>query len=302
MRETALTNAVTLRIMPQLSARDVEEITALYTGAIALDGGQPFAADRDWLRGWYLGATGVGTFDKGGRLVGICARRSATVAGVPRTEVFGQVDPAHRRLGIGTRLLAEILDGHTATAPILLRTESLTDSAHALYERHGLRQTFAEDVMSLSLASDDVPATVPTDIVLTEWTRDNAPRFFAVYDEAFRARPGFPGWSMTQWVEWHTDDDDFRPDWSLLATTGGTDVGFVVGAGGTSGWIVQIGTVPAARSQGIASLLITEAVRRMRVEGMHSVHLNVNINNPRARGVYERLGFSTTGRRARYEA
>ena len=94
-------------------------------------------------------------------------------------------------------------------------------------------------------------------------------------------------------------DPDFRADWTLLASVAGADAGFI--AGDTGGWIAQVGVVPAARRQGIATRLIVEVLRRMREAGETRAVLDVNVNNPGAIAVYERLGFARAGRRARYE-
>jgi ribosomal protein S18 acetylase RimI-like enzyme len=99
-------------------------------------------------------------------------------------------------------------------------------------------------------------------------------------------------------VEWISDDEDFRADWTLLASLGTADVGFI--AGETTGWIAQLGVVPSARGRGIGAYLIGEAVRRMRSAGESSVTLNVNIDNPPAAALYRRLGFTRIGGRARY--
>ena len=60
--------------------------------------------------------------------------------------------------------------------------------------------------------------------------------------------------------------------------------------------------VPAERGSGLGAGLTAEALRRMRGDGETQVFLDVNINNPTAARVYERLGFVVVGRRARYES
>jgi ribosomal protein S18 acetylase RimI-like enzyme len=40
----------------------------------------------------------------------------------------------------------------------------------------------------------------------------------------------------------------------------------------------------------------------MRVAGETTITLNVNVDNPHATALYRRLGFTKTGRRARYQA
>jgi ribosomal protein S18 acetylase RimI-like enzyme len=146
-----------------------------------------------------------------------------------------------------------------------------------------------------------LPAThAPSGLTLSQWGQADPARFYAVYQASFRERPGFPGWPRERWIEWIRDDEDFRPEWTLLATIDGSDVGFVVGE--ARGWIAQMGVVPSARGRDIGAMMIAEAVQRMRSAGETTVTLNVNVDNPHAAALYRRLGFTRTGRRARYEA
>jgi ribosomal protein S18 acetylase RimI-like enzyme len=138
---------------------------------------------------------------------------------------------------------------------------------------------------------------------LREWSVQLAGEFFAVYAAAFADRPGFPGWSCEQWIEWISDDPDFAPQWTLLADAEGRNLGFVAGAPDphrSAGWIVQAGVLPDARNCGLGSALVAEVMRRMLADGRQAVLLNVNTNNPGAASVYRRLGFRTIGQRARY--
>jgi ribosomal protein S18 acetylase RimI-like enzyme len=95
-----------------------------------------------------------------------------------------------------------------------------------------------------------------------------------------------PGWAQERWIEWISDDEDFRPEWTLLATIDGNDVGFIVGE--ATGWIVQMGVVPTARGKDIGARLIAEAVQRMRSAGETTITLNVNVDNPHATALYSR--------------
>jgi ribosomal protein S18 acetylase RimI-like enzyme len=127
-----------------------------------------------------------------------------------------------------------------------------------------------------------------------------ADQFFAVYQVAFRERqrPGYPAWSQEKWLAWlETDDDDFRPGLSLLATHDDIPSGFIVCA---DMWIVQMGVVPEQRRRGIGSALVIEALKRFRAADCDHVLLDVNVNNPGAARVYTQLGFERVGRRARY--
>ncbi|MCA2212307.1 GNAT family N-acetyltransferase [Jidongwangia harbinensis] len=180
---------------------------------------------------------------------------------------------------------------------VTVETESLVPAAEALFRSRGLRQVFAEDVLRIDL-TEAVPEPVwPPGTVLRDWSGDTAPRFFAVYQAAFRERPGFPGWSAEEWIGDADEDADFRPRLSVLATVPGVgDAGFLLAE---SDRIAQVGVVPAARGAGVGAALVREALRRMRAGGAVRASLEVNVNNPAGR-LYRRLGFIPAGRRARY--
>jgi len=268
-----------------VSQADAPAIMALSGAALAVDGGSPFAAAEWLIRRWYTGGTeaSLAALD-GGEMVGACARRPAAEPGGP-ARIAGVVAPGRRGQGIGGRLLDFALTG--VRGPVLAETECLTGPADALFRGRGLRQTFAEDVMSMPLrngpqSADAGPRTADAgsraahaapELAFTEWTPAAAPRFFAMWEAAFRDRPGFPGWSAATWIEWISDDEDFRADWTLLASRGGADVGFVAGAAG--GWIVQVGVIPAARGMRISAALMGEVFRRMVAAGESRTMLNV---------------------------
>lgn len=304
-----------------LGEADLPALTGLASACLSADGGQPFAASPAFLRRSYLsgaeswaGFAGDTGGDTGGNTGGdtlVCVsslRRTPPDGGDGEPAVTtGLVHPAWRRRGIG----GHAFDWAVATAGpagVRAQTEALGDGAHALYLSKGLSQVFAEDVMRLAASATLPPAPAPAGLVLSQWGQSQGGqsqgadpvRFHGVYERAFRERPGFPGWPRERWIEWIGDDEDFRADWTLLATLGGTDVGFI--AAEATGWIAQLGVVPQARGMGIGALLITEAVRRMRAAGETDITLNVNINNPHAAALYRRLGFTVTGRRARYQA
>ena len=91
--------------------------------------------------------------------------------------------------------------------------EELTDEIIARYAAEGYTLVFAEDVMrrDLSDLSDLPELALPAGLTLAAWTSDAIPAFFAAYAAAFADRPGFPGWTQERWVEWTSDDPDFRP-------------------------------------------------------------------------------------------
>jgi mycothiol synthase len=186
-----------------------------------------------------------------------------------------------------------------ADRPRVLRltTEALTPPAERLYLRHSFTRQFAEDVMRRDLRAALPEAPFPPGVTISTWAPELAGHFFEAYQAAFRERPGFPGWSAQEWVEWATGDAGFQPAMSLLARDGERPIGFIVC---DDAWIVQVGTHPAWRGRGLGAALVVEALRRFQAAGAAHVTLDVNDNNPGAARVYARLGFEVIGRRARY--
>ncbi len=152
--------------------------------------------------------------------------------------------------------------------------------------------------MRRDLAAPLPDVLLPSGIRFSTWAPALAGQFFAVYQAAFRERPGYPDWSQEKWLTWlETDDDTFRPMFSLLATHDDLPVGFIVC---DERWIVQMGVQPEWRGRGIGSALVIEVLKRFRAAGGDHVLLDVNLDNPGAARVYTRLGFEQVGRRARY--
>jgi mycothiol synthase len=198
-----------------------------------------------------------------------------------------------------SEVTAPAVVGSEVAAPVTVECEGFTAGAAELFAGRGLTQVFGEDVMRIKLAAGDrFEAGWPDGAAVVEWSAATAVRFYAVYLASFRDRPGFPDPTAEEWIEENTEDDDFRPEWSIMVTLPGHgDVGFVTVA---DGWIVQVGVVPAVRGTGLGGALIRESLRRMAAAGASEAWLTVNVNNPSAAGLYRRLGFDDMGQRARY--
>jgi ribosomal protein S18 acetylase RimI-like enzyme len=311
----AVIDAVTWAPLP---FEDDADLVALAARCLAADGGLPLAADPAFLRRRWTtpGTLNIQARTGAGLLVAAGALRPGTT-GSGATFV-GLVDPDGRGRGLGARLLDWGLDeAARVPGPATVETESLTAEAEALFAARGLRQVFAEDVLRVDLTRAMPDPAVPDQrwpegrppegrppdgrwpegTTLAVWSAETAARFHRVYEAAFRERPGFPGLPAERWIAETADDDEFRPDWSVLATAPGLgDAGFVTAA---TDWIVQVGVIPSARGRGIGAALVTEALRRMGADGATHAWLDVNIDNPAVR-LYRKLGFEHRGRRARY--
>ncbi|MFF7442486.1 GNAT family N-acetyltransferase [Streptomyces sp. NPDC008122] len=78
----------------------------------------------------------------------------------------------------------------------------------------------------------------------------------------------------------------------LPVAVGGVD--YTVGPGAGTLW--QLGVLPALQSCGIGTFLIGSAEQRIAARGLTRAELGVEEGNPRARALYERLGYRAFGR------
>lgn len=276
------------------------------------DGGIAFLNEPDNLKSRYFregpGAA-IGAFAADERLVACATVHLSREADAERAIIAGQVRPDAGNRGIGSYLMdwsraqAQAL---FTTAPddkrrLQIATESLTDSADRLYRAHGFEPVDVQLIMRRDLSRPLPDRRLPPGVTIQRWQPDLADQFFQAYQASFRERPGFPGWSAAEWIRW-TDDDNLRPEWSLLAKADGAPLGFVTaGVEHVDSFVMQIGVIPGQRRRGLASALMAEMMRRMRAAGETTTELTVNLNNPGAIQTYARLGFETVGRRARYE-
>lgn len=65
-----------------------------------------------------------------------------------------------------------------------------------------------------------------------------------------------------------------------------------------TGVFSQLATMDRLHGLGIATMLIAAAEQRVRAQGLTFAALGVEDDNPRARRLYERLGYQASGRRA----
>jgi ribosomal protein S18 acetylase RimI-like enzyme len=61
--------------------------------------------------------------------------------------------------------------------------------------------------------------------------------------------------------------------------------------------VVDIGFLPERRGRGVGRTLLEWAQQSARAAGAEGIDLQVTIDNPRARALYQRLGFRAEGER-----
>jgi mycothiol synthase len=291
-----------------LEPADVPAILALAAACLAVDGGLPLNATD--AREYYLPAcpgASIGAFQIDGPLVASAAVRPTHTMLEYQATIVGQVHPTYRRRGFGAFLLkwsiaqaGRLLAICPADRPHVLQitTESLTEAGERFLERHGFAQQSAAYVMRRDLKTPLPDIPLPSGIRFAAWVPALASEFYAVFQAAYREFPFLPDQNLGEWVAWlGPDEDDFRPQMSLLAHCEDLPVGAIVCA---DRWISGIGVRPEWRERGIGSALMLEALRRFQAAGDDHVLLCVNVSNPRAARVHTRLGFVRVGRRAHY--
>lgn len=184
----------------------------------------------------------------------------------------------------------------------IIRCEAITDEIITSYAEQGFVLDFAEEVMHFGLSQPLPQADVPLSVSCFPWEADRTHEFFAAYEASFRDRPGFPHWSKEQWVTWVSGDPAFRPDLSWVAIEQGQPVGFVTNEQESAqiGYIIQIGVHPQWRRRGLAAALMARSLHAWQAEGKETVMLHVNVNNPGAIRLYQKLGFTIVARRGAF--
>jgi ribosomal protein S18 acetylase RimI-like enzyme len=119
----------------------------------------------------------------------------------------------------------------------------------------------------------------PEDLPWCRWS-GSAAHLVSVAKELERARRG------------EVDYLAVCPPSGLPVAVGGIDYAENAGAG----TLYQLSVHGALQSCGIGTILIRAAEQRIVARGLHRAELGVEENNPRARALYERLGYVAYGR------
>ncbi|MEU1842416.1 GNAT family N-acetyltransferase [Micromonospora sediminicola] len=279
------TDAVTWE---QFGEEHLAELTRLAEACLAIDGGLPLFTRTPLLRARLLQTRTLGAWHNGGLVAAV----GVGLGGQPATST-GLVDPDWRGRGLGGRLLSWASE-QAGDADLLVTTESWSPGADALFTARGFARTFTEWVQRHDLG--DLPSLAPPERVTTEPVRLD-PELFETYRASFADRPGFASPTAEEWLGELGEDDEYRPDLSLIARgPDGAAVGFV---NVIDTWIDQVGVVPGWRGRRVGAYLVARALRGLAADGAREAWLCVNDDNPAA-GLYRRLGFQDFGRRARY--
>ena len=223
--------------------------------------------------------------------------------------VDGRVHPSWRGRGIGAELLAwlearavEQLDKKAGERKRILRIlyYDRGEDALALFKSAGYHFQFSEVEMRVQIRDRSRQAALPDGFLAEAWTPDNASRFYRAYCKAFQTRTDHLS-PEGMWSHHFMDptDAEFSPLQSILITTEGEPAGYVVvhcydredGVEGKEYWIAQVGVAPGYRRRGLARWMLRQVMNEVHALGYVELTLTVNVNNPGAMQVYERMGF-----------
>jgi len=234
-----------------------------------------------------------------------------------RALLSGLVHPDYRGRGLGHFILNwmmvrahQKLGYDDDPRPAVMRIEyySMGQGAQELYEQNGFSFAFAEDHMQRNLSEPLPEYPVPEDFTVEAWNEDNQGDFFHVYNEAFKERDDFPGWSQKAWIRNMTRDDTFQPEYSVLvrgeedkpaafalSSLEKSDEGMLVG------WVLQFGVHPDFRRRGLGAAVLTDVLANLKEAGAGVALIEMLVGDMGAKHFLEGLGFEFVRQRVTYQ-
>lgn len=205
------------------------------------------------------------------------------------------VDPARRRRGIGSGLLAELA---ARTPPELWAFGDLLP-ARGFATAHGLVASRTLLMMSRPLAGVAAPA-VPAGVTLRGYTAADAADLLAVNAAAFASHPEQGGLDADGLAR-RMAEDWFDPEGLILAFDADGLAGFHwTKAEHGTGEVYVVGVHPRAQGLGYGRLLLEAGLSHLAAKGLHTVELYVDAADGIAVRMYERAGFAEAHRDVLY--
>ena len=230
--------------------------------------------------------------DADGVVVGYWARRFDDL----------RIHPASRRRGHGRRLFGAALarTAERGEATITLHVPTHLDASVAFAEAMGLAYRSSLWQFRLAAGTPVRRPRFPDDVVLRPWTPDiDVGAFVAFADAAWEGHPS-PLGLTPELARLVAELPGFDPEGICLvslASDPGRPIAFAKvelrrgEAGEQTGWIGQIGVLPAFRGRGLGRHLLEWSVEYLRHHGAADIDLAVEAENELALGLYLRAGF-----------
>lgn len=235
-------------------------------------------------------------------------------AGTLRVYLEGGVDPELRRRGIGSAVLdwelgraRQILAGSGRDAPARLVVhveDDMPESVHMLTERGFKPRRFYTELRR-DLARELPEPVLRHPLDLQPWSAELDEQIRMAHNVAFAEHWVSEPQTPDSWVQGRSY---FVPEWSFIVLDRTTDRSQVVGyllssryeqdwpsLGWSEGYIDLLGVRPRWRGRGIATALVTRAMRAYRESGMEYASLGVDTAAPGVVfGLYSNLDFEPT--------
>ncbi|MCC6793286.1 MAG: GNAT family N-acetyltransferase, partial [Thermomicrobiales bacterium] len=207
------------------------------------------------------------------------------------------VDPAHRRRGIATRLIAF---AEPASSPLLLWLPDDNPAAAAFFDASGYVYFASLWEMTLPAGALTTEPEFPDDVMSTPWIDVDLDEMVTVFNTAFLEHPT-PVSVTREFVEWslaQPGNERFGYQFLYDRATGKM-IGIVRGRlnhgqEAAVGEVDFIGVLPEWRGRGLGRALLHWAVADLRRRGAGPVSLHVEAQNQQALGLYESSGFRQT--------
>jgi len=214
-----------------------------------------------------------------GRLVGFAGLYAF---GGPAVEVAGMVHPDYRRQGIGTRLLDEAIElcRGRSERQLLLVAPRTSRGARILAESRGGILEHSEHALDLDGAVTDGPSDMS--IHLRPASGDDIFELARILADAF----GQPARPMSV---------DALEESTLVAERDGAVIATLALSRSSEQWDVYgFAVAPSYQGLGIGRDILRRVCRQAGDAGVTRLHLEVEVNNDRALGLYTSLGFERT--------
>lgn len=254
----------------------------------------------------------LGGFDPDGALVAFGAVSIPGDASTTRVNLEGGVRADHRNGGLGSAILdweicrARALVAQTGgPARLVAHVEEGMDQSVHMLELRGFKPTryFTELRRDLRLPFPD--ATLNRPLELLPWSAELDEQVRLAHNVTFSEHWVSEPHSVETWSQGRTY---FAPQWSFIVLDRTSDRSQVVGyllsgryeqdwpsLGWTEGYIDLLGVRPDWRGRGIATALVTRAMRAYADDGLEYASLGVDTSEPHAVfGLYDKLRFEPT--------
>ena len=243
--------------------------------------------------------------DSGGQLVGFALISPEVPIG--RAVANGGVLSSHRQRGIGKTLVARAIERSQALDVRVLHIQTAHDSADAshILESYGFAQV--KEYWQMRWEGAVLPLVrLPVRFELRPFRLDQDEQALAdIQNAAFTENWGFSPNSVEE-IAARVRMKSNVPDGILFITEGGPLAAYNwthrnENSLGSVGFIGMTGVHPNFRGNGLGTAVVVAGLEYLRGEGITTVELEVDSQNPPARNLYLKLGFRQVHKTVWYE-